>query len=79
MSAVNSSTYTTLKNWEALPDSAFIPLPVVCALFGCSPATVWRRVRSGDLVAPKKIGAGTTRWQVADIRRELINAKEENK
>lgn len=75
MSTRSSSTIKTLNNWESLPGSAFVPLPVVCALFGCSPATVWRRVRSGTLVAPIKIGAGTTRWQVADIRQELVQAK----
>lgn len=54
--------------FDTLPDSAFVPLPVVCGIYGCSPATAWRRVRSGQLVAPHRIGARTTRWNVGELR-----------
>lgn len=63
--------HPAFQAFDDLPDSAFISLPVVCALFGCSPATVWRRVRSGQLVAPHRIGVRSTRWQVGELRRHL--------
>ena len=60
--------------FDELPDSAFVPLNIVCALFGCSPATVWRRVRAGHLASPHRIGLRTTRWRVGDLRKELAKA-----
>lgn len=58
----------TLSQFALLPDSSFVSLPVVCSLFSCSPATAWRRVRSGHLVAPYHVGARTTRWLVGELR-----------
>lgn len=37
-----------LRNFDALPDSANVRLPVVAALFACSTVTVWRRVKKGS-------------------------------
>lgn len=65
--------HPSVKTFDLLPDSALISLPVVCTMFGCSPATIWRRVRQGDLVAPYRIGKRTTRWIVGDIRQALAN------
>ena len=39
---------TTFENFDALPDSAHVRLPVVVGLFACSAATVWRRVKDGQ-------------------------------
>ena len=69
-----SKVHPMLSAFEELPDSAFVPLNVVCALFGCSTATVWRRVRAGRLVQPHRIGLRTTRWRVGDLRNELAKA-----
>jgi len=33
-----------------------------------SPATLWRKVSSGDFPAPVKLSAGITAWKVEDIR-----------
>lgn len=60
-----------LSAFDELPESAFVSLHVVCALFCCSPATIWRRVRAGLLASPHRIGLRTTRWRVGDIRKEL--------
>lgn len=67
--------HLALRNFDELPGSAFVSLLVVCTLFCCSPATVWRRVRDGQLVAPHRIGSRTTRWLVADLREALAKAK----
>lgn len=58
-------------NFDSLPDAANVRLPVVAALFACSPATVWRRVKSGTLPAPRKLSEGVTAWRVAELRKAL--------
>lgn len=60
-----------LAGFDSLPDSAFVRLPVVCGLFACSPATVWRRVKTGRIPAPVKIGENSTGWRAGDIRQAL--------
>lgn len=57
-----------LSAFDELPASAFVSVNIVCALFGCSPATVWRRVRDGVLPSPHKLGKRTTRWNVGELR-----------
>jgi len=66
-----SPIHPMLSAFDDLPESAFVSLHVVCALFCCSPATVWRRVRAGQLASPYRIGLRTTRWRVGDLRKEL--------
>jgi prophage regulatory protein len=33
-----------------------------------SPATLWRKVNSGDFPAPVKLSVGVTAWRVEDVR-----------
>lgn len=63
--------HPALQAFDTLPDSAFVSLPVVCGLYECSAATAWRRVKSGQIVSPHRIGARTTRWNVGELRRAL--------
>ena len=60
-----------LIHFDSLPDSAHVRQPVVEALFGCSPATVWRRVADGRLPAPRKLSDRVTAWNVGELRRKL--------
>jgi predicted DNA-binding transcriptional regulator AlpA len=60
-----------LKNFDSLPDSAHVRQPVVEALFACSGATVWRRVKAGTLPQPRKLSQRVTAWNVAEIRQVL--------
>jgi predicted DNA-binding transcriptional regulator AlpA len=62
-----STLPTALQQFDQLPNSANVRLPVVTALFGCSAPTVWRRVKSGAIPAPRKYG-GTTAWNVGELR-----------
>ena len=62
-----------LRNFDALPDCAFVRQPVIEALFGYSSATVWRRVKDGRLPAPKKLSDRVTAWNVGDLRRALAD------
>jgi predicted DNA-binding transcriptional regulator AlpA len=60
-----------LKNFDSLPDSAHVRQPVVEALFGYSASTVWRRVKSGHIPKPEKMGPRTSAWNVGKLRRVL--------
>lgn len=66
-----------LANFDALPASAHVRLPVVAALHSVGPATIWRWVKSGRICAPKKIGPNTTAWNVGELRRVMAAAAEE--
>lgn len=54
--------------FDSLPDCALVALPVVCAIRGRSPASIWRDVSAGRLPAPVKAGPRCTRWKVGDLR-----------
>ena len=60
-----------LRNFDTLPEAAYVRLPVVAALFACSPATVWRRTNAGTLPAPRKLSEGVTAWNVGELRKAL--------
>jgi predicted DNA-binding transcriptional regulator AlpA len=63
----------TLQQFATMPNEAGVRLPVVCALTGNSPATVWRHVRLGILPAPRKLSVKVTTWVVGDLREALKN------
>ena len=60
-----------LTNYDSVPDSAHVRLPVVRALYGCSSANVWRNVRKGVIPAPRKLSERVTAWNVGDLRKAL--------
>ena len=60
-----------LQNFDQLPDSANIRLPIVMRLYGISSASVWRGVKSGNIPKPRKLTPRTTAWLVSDIRKAL--------
>lgn len=62
---------TALTQFDSLPDSAHVRLPVVRALHSISVPTVWRWVKTGQLPAPVKLGPNTTAWRVGDLRRSM--------
>ena len=62
----------SLRYFDQLPDWANVRLPVVMALFGCSRATVWRRVKVGLWPSPLKFGGRMALWNVGELR-TLLN------
>lgn len=62
-----------LRDFDQLPASANVRLPVVAKLFSISPATVWRWSKSGHLPRPVRVG-GVTFWNVGDLRQRLFAA-----
>lgn len=67
---MNDSDARALRDFDHLPESAYVRLPVVAALFSVSRPTVWRWVRAGHLPEPRRI-AGVALWRVAALRARL--------
>lgn len=68
----------SLRNFDVLPNSAEVAQPTLKSIFGISDATVWRRVRSGELPQPRRHGKRTTRWNVGELR-AILNASPESR
>ena len=60
-------------NFDQLPDAAFVRLPVVRLLFGCSTSAVWRNSKSGHIPRPRKISENISGWNVGELRQALSN------
>jgi predicted DNA-binding transcriptional regulator AlpA len=71
----NSHIPVALANFDQLPDSASVRLPIVQALYACSPASVWRGVKQKRIPAPRKLSPRTTCWNVGELRQALASVK----
>lgn len=62
-----------LNNFDLLPDSAFVRIDVVRALYGTiGRTTVWSWVKSGRLPPPEKLGPQFSAWNVGALRRARL-------
>jgi predicted DNA-binding transcriptional regulator AlpA len=68
VTAKANRTQPVLSSFDELPDAAFVPISVPCALLHISATTAWRWVRAGKLPKPAKFGEGTTRINVGQLR-----------
>lgn len=59
-----------LSNFDELPNSANVRLPVAMGLFGVSAATIWRLVKSKKLIT-HKLTPRTTTFNVGELRAAL--------
>lgn len=71
MKVIQTSIPAALKSFDQLPDLAQVRLPVVQALYACSPASVWRGVKDGRIPKPRKLSPRTTCWNVGELRAAL--------
>lgn len=71
----NGNISNTLRNFDFLPDSAYVRQPVVQSLYACSAASVWRGVKAGRIPKPSKLSPRTTCWNVGELRHALALAK----
>ena len=62
-----------LANFDRLPDSAYIRLPVMIGLFGISSASIWRGVKNQSIPTPVKLTERTTAWNVRLVREALAS------
>lgn len=69
-----SSIPDALKNFDLLPDSCHVRLPVVQALYACSPASVYRGILAGRIPKGRKLSPRTTCWLVRELREALAKA-----
>ena len=60
-----------LANFDQLPDSAYIRLPVMKGLYGVSAASIWRGVKNSTIPKPVKLTERTTAWSVKLVRAAL--------
>lgn len=60
-----------LENFDQLPDSANVRLPVVMRLYGISSASVWRGVKAGNIPKPRKLTPRCTCWNVGELKKAL--------
>lgn len=60
-----------LANFDQLPDSAYIRLPVMKGLYGVSAASIWRGVKKLTIPSPVKLTERTTAWNVGLVRAAL--------
>lgn len=60
------------ENFDRLPDAGYVKQRVVQALFACSAATLWRRIRDGQIPAPARLAARSNGWHVGSLRKALI-------
>lgn len=60
-----------LANFDLLPDSAYVRLPVMKGLYGVSAASIWRGVKNHTIPSPVKLTERTTAWSVRLVRAAL--------
>lgn len=67
----------TLRDFDNLPDTALVRLPMVQTLLPWSRTTIWRRVRDGSIPAPIRMpGSTCIAWRAGDIRRVLASVEQ---
>ena len=67
----NGTIPATLQIFDQLPNAANVRQPIVQALYGCSAATIWRRVQDGSIPKPRKLSPRVTAWNVGELRQAL--------
>ena len=60
-----------LANFDQLPESAYIRLPVMKGLYGVSAASIWRGTKQGIIPKAIKLTERTTAWNVGQVRAAL--------
>ena len=60
-----------LVNFDQLPNSAYVRLPVLIKLYGVSATTIWRYCGK-TIPSPIKLTPRTTCWNVGEIRKALV-------
>lgn len=73
MTLVLNTINPALRDFDQLPNSQQVCLPVVKALLGVSGATVWRMVKNKQLKT-HKLTVRTTTFNVGELR-ALLSAK----
>lgn len=62
-----------MQTIKELPQTGFVRLPTILAVFPVSKSTWWAGVKEGKFPQPVKLTQRTTAWRVEDIK-ALISA-----
>ncbi|WP_374474671.1 helix-turn-helix transcriptional regulator [Zoogloea sp.] len=73
MSRLKEVSQTSLVNFDELPNSANVRLPVMLSLYACSRATLYRLIKKGVIPQPRRLGDRASVWQVGEVRQSLWN------
>ncbi len=57
-----------MRNGELLPETGFIRQAALLRFVPFSPATLWRKVKSGDFPRPVKLSERVTAWKAEEVR-----------
>lgn len=60
----------------ALPETGFVRLPIVLAVFPVSRSAWWAGIKAGKYPKPVKLSERTSAWRVDDIRSLLASMGE---
>jgi len=75
---VDQETSATLRQFDTLPDCAFVKMAVVQALRGgITQKGVYDLINSGALPRPIKLGSRLNGWQVGALRKSLTALAEQ--
>lgn len=64
------------RSRNTLPETGFVRLPVVLAVYPVSKSTWWAGIKSGRFPAGVKLSESTTAWRVEEIRKLIESAGE---
>lgn len=64
-------------DFDARPDSAFVDIRVVAALYGRSVSSIRRDVLAGRIPAPVRVGPMAPRWNVGTLRRHVASLNDQ--
>lgn len=67
----HSNDDAALREFDTLPDAAFVRIGTVARLYSATPASVWRWVKRDGFPQPRKLGPQVTAWNVGEVRRHL--------
>lgn len=65
----------SIREFDSLPYSALVRLPVVLAITSCTAPTIYRWIKAGLFPAPIKMGPSASAWEVGELREWLDKAK----
>lgn len=63
------------KQEVTLPETGFVRLTTILAVFPIGRSTFWAGVKSGKYPRPVKLGPNTTAWRAEDVRALLDQQK----
>lgn len=62
---------TELANFDDMPDSAYVRLPVILGLYSLSRASVYRGIKNSTFPKPVKLSEKCVAWNVGTVRADL--------